>query len=90
MPVAEMSGQTGIFILLGLGIVIILLFRLITLISTLSKSVDAIEKAVSAAGVNNKYVPINESPSLEEDSAVPSAVIAAISAAVNQYRIVNK
>ena len=88
MTITEMSGQSDILILLGIGIVIILLIHLIKRVSSLSKMMESVSKMISAIEVNRiVQVPVNETTSLEVGSVVvPNAVIAAISAAVNQYR----
>ena len=92
MAVADMSGH---LILFGLGVVIILLFIVIARISAVKKMLEALEMKLTLAEpvpVAQKAVsiPKRESVALQAGSAgIPNEVIAAISAAVNQYCIEN-
>ena len=91
MTITEMSGQTGILVLLGIGVVIVLLIYLIKRVSALAKIIDDFHNLIKATETNKVvYVPVKETASVEAVSAaVPNAVVAAISAALNQYRIDN-
>ena len=91
---AEISGQFGNIFLIGIGIIILLLIYLISRVSSLAKKIDTFKETVDAAGTdkfpNAAAIGIIGTPSLEAGSAViPDAVVAAISAAVNQYRTEN-
>ena len=77
---AEMTG----FMFFLLGLIIILLFFLISRVSALTKSVKSLSLMLKEVKANQL------SASLETGSgAVSNAVIAAITAAVNQYRMEN-
>ena len=95
MTIIEISGQIGILLLLGLGVVITLLFILIARVSALGKMINAIDKKLIAAAPVAEAkkvvsIPKSAAPPLGAGPVtVPDAVIAAISAAVNQYCIEN-
>ena len=82
-----MNEVTG-FIFIFLGFIIVLLFHLIGRVSTLTRSINNLKKSIrETSGTLNAQ----EATSFDTShQAVPNAVIAAISAAVNQYRIENK
>jgi oxaloacetate decarboxylase gamma subunit len=81
MTIAEMFGQSGILALLGMGIVFSFLIILIVFMTLVAKTIHALgwdadvqaPKQVSAAAAAG--APTNN-----------AAVIAAVSAAVNEYR----
>ena len=94
MTLAEMSGQIGNVLLFGIGIIILLLIHLIYRVSALDKKIDALNKTANAAEAdifaNAAAIGTIGTPSLEAGSkAIPDTVVAAISAAVNQYRTEN-
>ena len=91
MAIAEMSGQVGNLILLGIGIIIVLLIHLIMRVSALGKMIGDSAKMIDDAEASKPAnIPVKDSLSLEVDSAiVPNTVVAAIGAALNQYRIEN-
>ena len=80
---AEMSGQMG-FLYFLVCFIILLLFILIGRVSTLTRTVRGLKKIIRDAEANI----IAHSPAQPsvQAGAVSNAVIAAISAAVNQYR----
>ena len=84
---ADISGQIG-FLFFLIGFVILLLFILIKRVSTLANKIDAVHKAINA--LEAKFAPEKMASSLGAGSVVPNAVIAAISAAINQYRLDNR
>lgn len=85
MTIAEMFGQSGVLTLLGMGIVfgfliiLVLFMNLVAwIIKALGWDIDAQEGHGSAAGPATAAAGSN------------SAVVAAISAAVNEYRKTNQ
>jgi len=86
MTAIEMFGQSGFLAVLGLGI--LLLIILIIRVSIVEKRLNALEEKLSiveAKAIVN--VPVSGLSSVNAGSAaIPNAVIAAISAAVNEYR----
>ena len=81
MTIAEMFGQSGILALLGMGIVFSFLIILIVFMTLVAKIIhnlgwDADVQAPKQAGV----------PAPTSLAADNAAVVAAISAAVNEYR----
>ena len=82
---ADASGQAG-FLFLLLGLIVILLFYLISRVSSLTRAVISLKKSLKDAETNIIAQNTISAPIKGAAAAVPNAVIAAISAAVNQYR----
>jgi oxaloacetate decarboxylase gamma subunit len=79
MTIAEMFGQSGILALLGMGIVISFLLILIAFMTLVAK-------AIQALGWDKESEPAQVSAAPARAAGTNSAVMAAISAAVKQYR----
>jgi oxaloacetate decarboxylase gamma subunit len=82
MTIEVMLQQSGVLTLLGMGVVFTFLFIMILTISAAGKIINALK-------LNKELMPqvLAATPSA---SASPGAVTAAISAAVNEYRKLNK
>ena len=82
---AEMPG----FVYFLLGFIILLLFILISRVSALSKMINTLRDMLKEAEADRALYIQGTSPLGSGSKAVPNAVIAAITAAVNQYRMDN-
>ncbi len=84
MTIAEMFGQSGVLTLLGMGVVFGFLIILVLFMTLVAKIIHALGWDIDA----------QEGQSVQAGSAATagsnSAVIAAISAAVNEYRKTNQ
>ena len=94
----EITNGGNMIIQLGLGLIIILLFILIKRVSALKKIIEEISiklnslepVAVPEGPARAAPAPaMKPAPVAAGSAEVPNAVIAAISAAVNQYRVEN-
>ena len=84
MTLLEFFGKGGNFPWLVVGILIVLLIYFARRVSALKKRIDALKEKLNSAGT--KSVPRFLGAG---SNAVPNAVIAAICAAIDQYRIEN-
>jgi len=96
MACGEFLGQGCNVTLLGIGIIIIFLIYLIRRVNAIARLVEDYGKNVQtsteakAEAPKPVYAPVREAPALAAvPGKVPNAVIVAIGAAVNQYRIDN-
>lgn len=83
MTIAEMFGQSGVLALLGMGIVFSFLIILIVFMTLVAKIIHALgwDADVQAPKQAGAAAPVS--------GAANAAVIAAVSAAVNEYRKTN-
>jgi len=83
MTLLEFLGQGGNFPWLVVVVLIVILIYMASRVSVLEKRIAALQEKLNGAG---ERIPrsLGESP-----NAVPNAVIAAICAAVDQYRMEN-
>ena len=79
---AEMFGQNGFMTALVVGIAVVFLLVMVSRVSAKSKSA----KADKDEGVTKAIEPEAESPSQAAESTNNPGVVAAITAAVNEYR----
>ena len=84
----EMSGQIG-FLFFLVGFIILLLFILIGRVSSLTRTVSGLKKTIkdTEANIITHLAPPSSGAG---QKPVPNAVIAAISAALDQYRMENR
>lgn len=85
MTIAEMFGQSGVLTLLGMGVVFGFLIILVLFMDLIAKIIHALGWDIDA----------QEGQMVQAGSSAPasggnSAVVAAISAAVNEYRKTNQ
>jgi oxaloacetate decarboxylase gamma subunit len=78
MTIAEMFGQSGVLALLGMGVVFGFLIILIVCVTVAGK-------AIHALGLDRE-APAKSAPAPAPSSGLNASVVAAIGAAVHQYR----
>ena len=86
MTILEMLGQSGIVTLLGMGIVLGFLTILVVVISQIGKFMISLDEKTTVPASQTSTI-TTAKPNSSDDSA---QVTAAISAAINEYRKINK